>query len=202
MFCSQCGKQIADQVKFCSECGAQVAEPGSPTVNEPDTGEPHLVARPFFNKTLTLLSSLPLGLFFTAWGAGFGGTLSTVVVNKVLDLDVPFWIPYAFFGCVIGLGMPFLLYTAKKRTYAQTEYLFFKDRLEYAEGFWTAEKKTIRYDRISETSMSRGVIQKRYGVGTIFLSTAGGKASSGIKIRDIEDPEAAYETVQKLIADS
>ena len=163
MFCNQCGKQIADQVKFCSECGAEVSGAASPTINEPDNSEPQLVTRPFFNKTLTLLSSLPLGLFFALWGGGFGGTLSMVVVNKVLDLDVPFWAPYVFFGCLVGLGMPFLLYTAKKRTYAQTEYLFFRDRLEYAEGFWTAEKKTIRYDRNSETSMRRGVIQNITG---------------------------------------
>ena len=28
MFCSDCGKQIADDAKFCPSCGAQVAQPG------------------------------------------------------------------------------------------------------------------------------------------------------------------------------
>ena len=28
MFCSHCGKQIADDAKFCPSCGAQVAQPG------------------------------------------------------------------------------------------------------------------------------------------------------------------------------
>ena len=201
MFCNQCGKQIADQVKFCSECGAEVPGAGSPTTNEPDSGEPQIAARPVFNKTLSFLACLPLGIFLAVWGAGFGGIAFGMVI-AFLNLEVPYWVPPVISGCLVGLGIPMLNYTAKKRTYAQTEYLFFKDRLEYAEGFWTAEKKTIRYDRISETSMSRGVIQKKYGVGTIVLSTAGGKAGSGIKIHDIEDPEAAYEIVQKLISNS
>ena len=101
------------------------------------------------------------------------------------------------------LGVPLIAYLAGKLTYAKTEYRFYKDRLEYAEGFWTIENKTIRYDRIVEVSMRRGVIQKAYNLGTIFLATPagapGGKTASGIQVKDIENPEDVYAALQKLI---
>ncbi|MBW2108981.1 MAG: hypothetical protein JRI36_09995 [Deltaproteobacteria bacterium] len=52
--------------------------------------------------------------------------------------------------------------------------------------------------------MRRGIIQRKYGLGTIFLATPAtgfqqGRAMSGIRIRDVEEPEKVYEAVQKLI---
>ena len=84
------------------------------------------------------------------------------------------------------------------------EYKFYRTRLEYAEGFWTVENKTVKYDKITETAMRRGIIQKKYGLGTVFLTTPAtgfqqGRAMSSIRIRDIKDPEKVYETMQKLL---
>ena len=80
-----------------------------------------------------------------------------MIAVKALKLPLPpsftfvfFWVLFFFFG------IPLLVYFQKKKTYAKTEYKFYKDRLEYAEGFWTAEKKTVKYDKITETSMRRG----------------------------------------------
>jgi hypothetical protein len=66
--------------------------------------------------------------------------------------------PFFFFGGLFFFGIPVLVYFAKKKTYSKTEYKFYKDRLEYAEGFWTAEKKTIKYDNVTETTLRRGII--------------------------------------------
>jgi len=123
---------------------------------------------------------------------------------KALKLPIPPGFPFLFFGGLFFFGVPFLVYFAKKKTYSKTEYKFYRDRLEYAEGFWTAEKKTIKYDKVTETALRRGIIQKRYNLGTIFLTTAAtgfsqGRAMSGIRVRDIKDPEKVYEDVQRLI---
>ena len=64
--------------------------------------------------------------------------------------------------------------------------------------------RRIKYDQIIETGMRRGIIQKKYGLGTIFLATPAtgvqqGRATSGIRIRDIKQPETVYEAVEKLI---
>ena len=76
--------------------------------------------------------------------------------------------------------------------------------LEYAEGFWTAENKTVKYDKITETAMRRGIIQRKYDLGTIYLATPAtgfqqGRARSGIRLLDIEQPEKVYKAVEKLI---
>jgi len=203
MFCSKCGKEMADDAKFCASCGASVFGTQASRVEEPDTGEPLLVLRPRFIGWVTALSVLPLQFFMTVWGVGFFGVFGMIAV-KGLGLPLPPWFPFVFFGCLFFFGIPFLVYNAKKRTYAKTEYRFYRDRLEYAEGFWTAENKTIRFNNVTETALRRGVIQKKYGLGTIFLSTPAtgfqdGKAYSGIRICDIENPEKVYEAIQKLI---
>ena len=62
----------------------------------------------------------------------------------------------------------------------------------------------MRYDNIVEASMKRGILQKRYGLGTIQLTTPGGGqsnndfSSSGIKIADIPNPQEVYETIQDV----
>lgn len=205
MFCSQCGKEIADadDVKFCPSCGEAVISAAPQVGQEPDTGQPLLVLRPRFIGWVTALSLLPIQLFFTVWAGGFLGIFGGLAV-KHLGLPLPAWLPAVFFSCIFFFGMPLLPYTAKKRTYAQTEYRFFRDRLEYAEGFWTVENKTIKYDRITETSMRRGIVQRRYGLGTIFLATPAtgfsqGRSMSGIRISDVEEPEKVYDEIQKLM---
>ncbi len=203
MFCSQCGREMADDARFCAGCGAQVSGMQVPRAEEPDTGEPVLVMRPRFIGWVTVLAVLPFQLFLTVWGAGFFGGFGMFAV-KALGLPVPPWFTFVFFGCLFFFGLPLLVYTAKKRTYAQTEYRFYRNRLEYAEGFWTAENKTVKYDKVTETAMRRGIIQRRYGLGTIFLATPAtgfqqGKAMSGIRIRDVEQPEKVFDAVERLI---
>lgn len=203
MFCSKCGKEMADDAKFCANCGVSVSSAKVEAAQEPDTGEPLLILRPRFIGWVTALSVLPIQIFMTVWGASFCGGFGLLAV-KALGLPLPPWFTFVFFGCLFFFGIPFVVYTAKKRTYAQTEYRFFRNRLEYAEGFWTAENKTIKYDKVTETAMRRGIIQRKYGLGTIFLATPAtgfqqGRAMSGIRIRDIEEPEKVYEAVEKLI---
>lgn len=194
---------MADDASFCSSCGAALSGAQSTQAHEPDTGEPLLVLQPRFIGWVTALSVLPIQLFMTVWGAGFLGGFGMFAVDA-LGLPLPPWFTFVFFGCLFFFGIPLLVYTAKKKTYAETEYRFFKDRLEYAEGFWTAENKTINYDKVTETAMRRGVIQRKYGLGTIFLATPAtgfqqGQTASGIQIRDVEEPEEVYAAIQKLI---
>lgn len=202
MFCSTCGKQVEDSAAFCQDCGASLSGGQALSVQEPDTGEPLLVLRPVFIGWVTLLSVLPFQLFFTVWGAGFFGGFGFFAI-QALRLPLPPWFPCVFFGCLFFVGIPLLAYIAKKKTYGETEYKFYRDRLEYAEGYWTVENKTIKYDRVTETALRRGIFQKKYGLGTIFLATPAtgfsqGRSMSGIKIADIENPEKVYEAVQKL----
>jgi len=203
MFCSQCGNEMAEGARFCSNCGASISDAQNNKPRQADSGDPLLVLRPRFVGWVTVLSVLPLQLFFTVWGGGFFGGFSMAAV-KGLGLPLPTWFTFVFFACLFFFGIPIIAYTAKKKTYAKTEYRFFRDRLEYAEGFWTAENKTVKYDKITETAMRRGIIQRKYDLGTIYLATPAtgfqqGRARSGIRLLDIEQPEKVYKAVEKLI---
>jgi len=167
--------------------------------------EPILSARPVFIPGLTVLSVIPLQIFFTIWIPGFFGIAGFVLLRVALELPTAVALIPAVVGALLGFfGVPILIFVARKRTYAETEYRFYRDRLEYAEGFWTAENKTIKYNRIAEISLRRGVIQRRFGLGTIYLGTPAtgyeqGRARSGILLRDIADPEEAYKRVKELV---
>lgn len=204
MFCRDCGREILQYSKFCPECGTslQAQAAASPHADQ-DNDQPQLVLRPVFVPWVTILSVLPLQIFFGIWGAGFFGGFGMFAIRGT-GLPLPAWFTFVLFGLLFFFGIPILAYTAKKRTYAQTEYRFYRDHLEYAEGFWTAENKTINYTSITEASLRRGVIQQKYGLGTIYLATPAtgfsqGRAMSGIRINDIPDAEDAYATVRQLI---
>lgn len=162
-----------------------------------------MVLHPVFIGWVTVATIIPIQLFMTVWGAGFCGGFGMLGV-KLLGLNLPPWFTFVFFGCLFFFGIPLFTYFNKKRTYAKTEYRFYMDRVEYLEGFWTLETKIIPYDKITETTLRRGFIQRQHNLGTIFLATPAtgfveGKAASGVPISDIENPEKVYEAVLHLL---
>jgi len=203
VFCSNCGKEVAEGVNFCPNCGASVFGTTPTQVSEPESNEPLLVIKPVFIGWVTALSVLPLQIFFTIWGAGFFGGFGMFAV-KALNLPLPAWFTFVFFGCLFFFGIPLLAYTAKKKTYAKTEYRFYRTKLDYYEGFFTIEETTIDYRNIIEVNLSKGIFQRKYGLGTIILSTPAtgysrSSAMSGIQIADIENPSQVYSQVKELI---
>jgi membrane protein YdbS with pleckstrin-like domain len=205
MFCQECGREVLQYSKFCPECGISLQGPSDVGgAAEPDNDQPRLVIKPVFVPWVTVLSVLPLQIFFGIWCAGFFGVFGMFAIRGT-GLPLPSWFAFVFFGLLFFFGIPILAYTAQKRTYAQAEYRFYRDRLEYAEGFWAAENKTINYSSITEASLRRGVIQQKHGLGTIYLATPAtgfsqGRAMSGIRIADVPNAEEVYATVQQLIS--
>jgi len=204
MFCKDCGTQLTEGSKFCSNCGSSLSTtPNNCPVGFSGSDTPVLALKPVFVPWVTIVSVLPLQIFFAIWGGGFFGGFG-MFGAKAIGLSLPTWSTFAFFGLLFFVGIPLLAYTAKKRTYAETQYKFYPDRLEYAEGFWTAENKTIHYKNITEANLQRGVIQRKYGLGTVYLATPAtgiqhGHAVSGIKIADIANSEDVYDTIRNLL---
>ncbi|MBU1085970.1 MAG: zinc-ribbon domain-containing protein [Candidatus Omnitrophica bacterium] len=206
MFCVQCGREITEQANFCSECGAAIYGTAQAQNEEIEANDPGLVLKPVFVGWVTALSVLPLQIFFTIWGAGFFGGFSLIAV-KALKLALPIWSTFVFFGSVFFLGIPLAAYMGKKKSYAKTEYRFFKNKLDYFEGFFTVQEKSIDYRNIIEVNLLKGPFQQKYGLGTILLSTpAAGfsnrSAMSGIRITDIENPDQVYSQIKQLIDQS
>ncbi len=199
MYCTRCGTRIGADAVFCPSCGAPLqSEPGPR-----DADAPVLTARPVFVPLKVCLQLLPLQLFFTVWGGGFFGGFSMVGL-RALGIDVPTPTTFVAFALLFFAGIPLVGLTLIRRTYARTVYTFYGTRLEYHEGFFAVEKKTIDYRNVTEVSYRQGVLQKRHGLATIVLSTAGltivsGRARSGIRIVDVPDGERIYAQVRALV---
>ncbi len=207
MYCSNCGSKVNPGGKFCSSCGTPVNAAHKTKKTgyrlKSKSGGPLLVTKPTFIPWVTIVSVLPIQIFFTIWAGFFFGGLSLFAV-QFFNLKLPAWSTFIFFGILFFFGIPVVFYIAKKNTYAKTEYRFFQDKLEYYEGFFTVEEKSISYKNIVEVNLRQGIIQKKYGLGTILLSTPAtghqtGVSRSGKRILDIKEPRKIYKKVKELI---
>src|SRR5262249_4036905 len=99
--------------------------------------------------------------------------------------------------------------------YGRTEYRFFDDRVEFEEGFFTVNRKVIRFRDVREVTLRKGILQRIYGLGSVYLATLatgstqryspfmalgfGNISARGILVRDVPDPDAGYERIRKLV---
>ena len=147
-----------------------------------------------------IFAQLPVGWVF---GALFFGGLSQALL-RFAELGIPTWFPFVFFGAVFAFALPFLNYRVNQKTYERTEYSFYPDKLDYHEGFFTVDEKTIALHRVTAVNLRTGIFQSKHGLGTILLSTpvtsAGrGHASAGIRIHDVAHPDENYKRIKELV---
>ncbi len=186
------------------------------------SGEQVISVRPVFIGWIALLIQLPFQLFFTIWCAVFfGGMLQAsglfVGSPRLAGAQVPFII----FGAIGFFGVPTVAYLGKRLNYSRTEYRFFNDHLEFEEGFFSINEKVIRYRDVREVTLHKGIFQRFYGLGTIYLATLatgtsqwgynsggfspfsalgfGNVSASGVSVRDITDPDRMFEKIRQLI---
>ena len=199
-----------DDAKFCPGCGTGVTGASPAQASRPagvaKTGQPLLVVKPVLVPRLAVLESGCAGLFMAVWGGGFLGVFSYLLLVKFLELGIPAWLPPTFFGALFLFGIPFLSYSLQRKAYAKTEYRFYPDHLDYYEGFWTVEEKTMGYRNITEVNLRKGILQKKYGLGTLILSTPAtggtGAARSGIRMKNIPHVDEVYQKIKGLVQGS
>jgi membrane protein YdbS with pleckstrin-like domain len=167
--------------------------------------------RPVFIGWITLLIQLPLQLFFTFWAGGFFGAMT----SGLQIFEKGSRAPFIFFGALAFFGIPVIAYVGKKLNYARTEYRFLSDHLEFEEGFFSINKKVIKYRDVKEVTLRKGILQRIYGLGTIYLATLatgstrgtnpfftlgfGNISASGVSVRDIVDPDQAFDKIRQMI---
>jgi membrane protein YdbS with pleckstrin-like domain len=173
-------------------------------------GPVKLSIKPVFIGWITLLTQLPLQLFFSFWCGGFIGGIA--ISTGLFPESWP--IPYVV-GVVAFFAIPIVAYVGKKLNYSRTEYRFYPDRLEFDEGFFSVNKKVIKFRDVKETSLRKGILQRIYGPGSIYLATLatgstrntnpfvalgfGNVSASGIIVRDIDYPDETFEKVRQLV---
>jgi membrane protein YdbS with pleckstrin-like domain len=173
-------------------------------------GPVKLSIKPVFIGWITLLTQLPLQLFFSFWCGAFIGGIA--ISTGLFPESWP--IPYVV-GVVAFFAIPIVAYVGKKLNYSRTEYRFYPDRLEFDEGFFSVNKKVIKFRDVKETSLRKGILQRIYGLGSIYLATLatgstrntnpfvalgfGNVSASGIIVRDIHYPDETFEKVRQLV---
>ena len=169
--------------------------------------------KPVFIGWITLLMQLPFQLFFTIWSAGFFGGMFAAATGQRGAMFLSG--PSLFFGALAFFGVPGVAYFGKMLNYSRTEYRFYDDRLEYDEGFFTINKKVVKYRDITEVTLREGFLQRLYGLGTIYLATPatgsgprnnvffalgfGNVSGSGLGVRDIQSPDETFEKIKAAI---
>jgi membrane protein YdbS with pleckstrin-like domain len=170
-----------------------------------------LSVRPMFIGWITLLTQLPLQLFFTFWCAGFFGGMASAAGLFPANSRWGFYV----IGAITFVAIPVVAYVGKKLNYSRTEYRFYADRLEFDEGFFSINKKVIKFRDVKETTLRKGILQRTYDLGSIYLATLatgstrntnpfmalgfGNVSASGVIVRDIRDPDATFEKVKRLV---
>jgi uncharacterized membrane protein YdbT with pleckstrin-like domain len=165
--------------------------------------------RPQFVGWIAVLAVLPIQLFMTIWAGGFFGGLSGAA------LGLHSRAPFVFFGLLAFIGIPCFAYFGKKLNYQRTIYSFYDDHVDFEEGFFSRNRKIIRYRDVVEVTLRKGILQRFVGLGTIYLGTVatgssqqfnpfyalgfGNVSASGVGIRDIRKPDEAYEKIRTLV---
>jgi uncharacterized membrane protein YdbT with pleckstrin-like domain len=176
----------------------------------PDLRAMQFSLKPVFIGWLTIITLIPLQLFFTLWAGLFFGGLASFFLRTASAPPL-----FMICGSIAFFGIPSVLYTVKKLNYERTEYKFLRDRLEFEEGFFSLNRKVIQLRDVREVTLRKGLLQRLYGLGSIYLATPatgalssanafatigfGSVSSSGIIVRDVAEPDAAYAKISDLI---
>ena len=146
--------------------------------------------KPKLNFWLVALPALPISLFLSVWATGFFGGFGYILIYQFFNtqLNSTYFLIF-FIGLFIVINFSFLFFAFK--TAKKTEYKFYSDRIEYFEGFMTIERRTLYYNRIVNISSSQGILEKKYGLGTIAVETPG-LGRGNLMISYIENPDKLY----------
>ena len=87
----------------------------------------------------------------------------------LLDVILPFFV----FKITLRAGMAYT-----RRAYARTRWLLTDDMLEIHKGVWWRKVVTVPRNRVQHTDVTQGPIQRRYGIATLVLHTAGTQDST------------------------
>jgi len=176
--------------------------------------------KPKFIGWTTLVAQLPLQIFLTFWSALFFGGITVALVSAFSNSDfdaADFFTapPIRLFGALAFFSVPLIAYIGKKANYARAKYRFFDDHLELEEGFFSVNRKELRYTDVKEITLHKGFLQRMNGLGSVYLATMatgaapgpgafqafafGNISGSGAMIRDVEDPDRVYDKIRAIV---
>ena len=111
-------------------------------------------------------------------------------------LGTPFGLAVAV---ALALGALLVFYTPERR-YRSWAFLETEDELHIQQGIWFKSRTVVPFGRVQHIDVSQGPVERRYGVGTLTLHTAGTRGSSvTLPGLDHEDAERMRDGIRAKI---
>lgn len=202
MFCRKCGTEMSENAKFCPKCGnARIGE----QVQEKEVIEDNNIRyqlNPEFNILYKLIINIGrafiymfvICFWFTSlyelWSIYPSTLLTTIAIMAIYVI----------------VKMLF-----EKLQYDVLKYNFYATKVEYKDGFLNKEEKELKYKFIREITMSRNLLERFCGIGTIRIYTNASsgiyngnkhnsmKGQNGIIIHCVDNVEEQYKTIKQII---
>lgn len=160
-----------------------------------------LKIKPEFNLLIIIFRILPFQIFATIWMTGASKIMGTLILNTFIT-------PLTL-SVIVGI-LTFTIFSIiatfrYKNMYLKTEYRIYSNRIEYTEGFWTIEEKTLLFKNVTETNLKIGIFQGKAKIGTVLLVTPTitrnnrYEKQGGLYIKDIKDPKMVYNKLSELM---
>ena len=135
----------------------------------------------------------------------FPGMFGFVISNMIAQSFDPV-VRYGLIIYIISfLILMYLLYLKAFKEPAKTTYRIYKNKLEYAEGFFNRQQRTVVFDQVIDVLMTEGVFQQSDNAGTITLisqqlvSAGDGKLSNrGVVLKNVPKPQEVYDLIRDL----
>lgn len=88
---------------------------------------------------------------------------------------------------------------------SRTTYTVYPDRVEYYEGLWNRNHRTLVYDQVIDVELTEGVLQQTQGAGTVTLVTQqlvshgeGRLSNRRIFLSNVPQPNEVYDLIRSL----
>lgn len=118
-----------------------------------------------------------------------------VVLDWVLVHVVPF--PFGLVSGAAGMLAIGLVLSMPPRRYRSWGYALTDEELHIAHGVWVRSRTAVPLTRVQHIDVAQGPLQRRYGLGTLTLHTAGTRAAAiALPGLALEDAEAMRDTIR------
>lgn len=157
-----------------------------------DKNEVIWTIKPAIKPWLIIISSLFKSFFYLLilW------QLSMVFLLEAENVWWIFWF-FVFLYCIIL----FTSYFLEKKSLQNLTYKFYHDRIEYIDWFLVKNKKSIQYKRITNVWSQNWILERMFGLWTIFIDTAWSSMKwHELMMRNLEDTEWDYEKINELVS--
>jgi len=141
-------------------------------------------------------ATLPASILFSLIAVVFG-SLFLLPLAVGLTMFLPF-LPVIILGSglllVVLIGLPIVL----KKAWNNTEYVIEEDKIRKHVDFFSKQKKSVSYDKITDVTYEQSFLQSQFNVGKIQFNTAGDN-DKAITFNYVENAEEIYNELEPYI---